>query len=62
MIKKIIKQGEEIPKGYGLAWYLDHKREFVCYPYGLHLLFVWIRNTYLTHIVYPKWKRYISEA
>jgi len=53
VVKKYALRGEEIPKGYGVAWYDFHYDRVVCYPFGLHLVVGFLRSIYIKLRVYP---------
>lgn len=50
MIKRI-KEGQIIPRGYGMAWHDFMTGQFVCLPLGLNVVAAIARNIYL-------WLRY----
>lgn len=45
-MKKLVNQGDYMPRGYGLAWLCATSTQGVCYPIPLNWLFRWIRDLY----------------
>lgn len=46
MIRKIVPQGHEFPRGYGIAWYDLRRAYAVAYPIPLNILVSWALNTW----------------
>ena len=42
--RKRISEGDDIPKGYGIAWVDFLSMEAVCYPMGLNFMARWFRD------------------
>lgn len=46
LTKQQALQGEKLPWGYGLAYWLPHAHASVCYPVPFNLVVRWARNLY----------------
>ena len=46
-MKKIIKQGERIPKGYGIAYYEMWADRTVCYPIPINIIIALARRVWI---------------
>lgn len=51
---KYVREYEQIPRGYRIAW-RDWRRNWgVCLPFGLHLIAIVIRRVWIWTYVYPR--------
>jgi hypothetical protein len=46
MIRKVIEEGEFLPRGYGIAWYEPHRSRVVLYPIPLNWVMSFLRDAW----------------
>jgi|GEM_PF-6171247 hypothetical protein len=47
MIQRIVREGELMPRFYGIAWRNYFRREAVCFPVPLNVILAFARQAYL---------------
>lgn len=45
---KRVSEMEMMPRGYAVAWWLEHERRALCLPIGVHAIVSWLRARWIS--------------
>ena len=53
-LRRFVREGDEIPRGYGVAWSDPARWGAVCYPFPFHKPIGWLRRWYWDAVQPPR--------